>query len=173
MKNKGLAIAAVIGIAVCYILVFNFINTAPEKALPAVNTAYYEAEYIEAGGNVEPQTEYTETAYENITESYTETAYESTTESYTETAYENVTESHTETAYDNTSESYTETVSGLINLNTATAEELITLDGIGEIIAERIIEYRETYGFRSVEELMNIKGIGDAKYAKIVSQVTV
>ncbi|MDR0987159.1 MAG: helix-hairpin-helix domain-containing protein [Ruminococcus sp.] len=149
MKNKGLAIAAVIGIAACYILVFNFINTTSAKTLPAVNTAYYGEEFIEAGGNVETQTENTEIAYETATEPHTETEYETTTESHTETASE------------------------LINLNTATLEELITLDGIGEVIAERIIEYRETYGFKSVEELKNVKGIGDVKYAKIVSYVTV
>jgi competence protein ComEA len=54
-----------------------------------------------------------------------------------------------------------------INLNTATKEELITLDGVGEVLAGRIIEYRETFGFRSVEDLKNVDGIGDVMYERL------
>jgi competence ComEA-like helix-hairpin-helix protein len=173
MKNKGLAIAAVIGVAAAYILVFNAVLSVPKADLPSVNTVFYGNEYIAAGENNGVQTVYTGNAYEGTAEAYTETAYDGTAEAYTETAYDVATEIYTETVYDEATETYTETVSGLINLNTATLDELITLDGVGEVIAKRIIEYRETYGFRSVEELKNIKGIGDVKYAKIVSRVTV
>ena len=48
-----------------------------------------------------------------------------------------------------------------VNVNTATVEELIGVEGIGPTLAERIVEYREEHGpFQSVEELDNVKGIG-------------
>ncbi len=54
-----------------------------------------------------------------------------------------------------------------INLNTATAAELMTIPGIGEGYAARILEYREKNGpFREVDELMNIKGIGEKRFKK-------
>lgn len=52
----------------------------------------------------------------------------------------------------------------LISINSATLQELITLPGIGETTANRIIEYRSLNLFKSIEELKNVKGIGDAKY---------
>ena len=56
----------------------------------------------------------------------------------------------------------------LININTATAEELMTIDGIGEATAAKIIEYREkNNGFISIDELLNVSGIGVAKLEKI------
>ena len=60
-----------------------------------------------------------------------------------------------------------------VNINTATSAELQTLDGIGPAYAERIIEYREENGgFDSIEELINIKGIGEKRLANIRSLVT-
>ena len=61
-----------------------------------------------------------------------------------------------------------------VNINTAGAAELDELDGIGPALAERIIEYRELNGgFSSVEELINVSGIGAVTYEKIRDDITV
>ena len=56
---------------------------------------------------------------------------------------------------------------GKVNLNTATAEELMTLSGIGEAKAEAILRYREEHGgFQKVEELMEVEGIKEGVFDK-------
>lgn len=61
-----------------------------------------------------------------------------------------------------------------IDLNTATLEELCTLPGIGEVLAGRILDYREAAGgFLQPEELMNVSGIGEKTYEKLKDLVTV
>jgi competence protein ComEA len=61
-----------------------------------------------------------------------------------------------------------------INLNSATEADLETLPGIGPALAQRIIAYRTQHGsFRSVDELRNVSGIGDAKFAEVKDLVTV
>lgn len=62
---------------------------------------------------------------------------------------------------------------GLININTAGIKELKQLNGVGDVIAERIIEYAKTIGFKSIDEIKNVKGIGDKKYEKIKDKITV
>ncbi len=60
-----------------------------------------------------------------------------------------------------------------ININTATKEELLLLNGIGEAKAEAIIEYRTKNGnFTNVEDIKNVSGIGDAAFEKIKDQIT-
>ena len=61
----------------------------------------------------------------------------------------------------------------IININTATAQQLQTLPGIGPTIAERIVSYREENGvFESVGELFNVPGIGEKKLEEIWDYVT-
>ncbi len=55
-----------------------------------------------------------------------------------------------------------------VNLNTATLEQLQTLPGIGPAMAKRVIEYRAKVGkFNKIEELINVKGIGEKRFQKI------
>ena len=55
-----------------------------------------------------------------------------------------------------------------INLNTATIDQLASLPGVGPKTAERILEYRtKNGGFKKIEELMNVKGIGEKSFLKI------
>lgn len=62
---------------------------------------------------------------------------------------------------------------GKININSASKEELKTLSGIGDVIAERIIEHRSNSSFKSKEDIMSVKGIGNAIYEKLENQITV
>jgi competence protein ComEA len=62
----------------------------------------------------------------------------------------------------------------LVNLNTATVAELQTLPGIGAVLAQRIIDHRTKHGqFRSVDDLRQVEGIGEAKFAQLKDRVTV
>ena len=61
-----------------------------------------------------------------------------------------------------------------ININTANAEQLATLPGIGTVKAEAIIKYRKDNGrFKSINELKDVKGIGDKMIEKISPEVTI
>lgn len=64
--------------------------------------------------------------------------------------------------------------SAKINLNTASAEQLTALPGVGPKLAARIVEHRQKEGgFRSVSELMNVKGVGEKNLAKIQGYLSV
>ncbi|MCL1823906.1 MAG: ComEA family DNA-binding protein [Oscillospiraceae bacterium] len=62
----------------------------------------------------------------------------------------------------------------IININTASLDELTSLTGIGEVIGQRIIDYRENSGaFRSKEEIMEVSGIGEKVFEGIKNRITV
>jgi len=61
-----------------------------------------------------------------------------------------------------------------VNINTADVEELATLPGIGSTKAEAIVQYRKTIGnFKKIEDLTEVKGIGDKMVDKIKPEVTI
>ena len=65
-------------------------------------------------------------------------------------------------------------VTGTVNINTASAAELEALPGIGAKTAARIVEYRQKNGpFKKIEELMNVRGVGEKNFLKLKSQITV
>lgn len=62
----------------------------------------------------------------------------------------------------------------VVNINTASVEQLDSLPGIGAKMAARIVEYRQKNGpFKKVEDLMNVKGIGEKAFLKMKPQLTV
>lgn len=61
----------------------------------------------------------------------------------------------------------------MININTASKEELIKLKGLGEVNALKIIEYRQKNKFNKIEDIKNVPGIGEALFAKIKENITV
>lgn len=101
-------------------------------------------------------------------------------EDVTQTTAQSVLQGSTEPRADTGSVSTTadtepkQTASYPININTATVEELCLIDGMGEARASAIIEYREYLGgYESVEQIMNISGIGESLYAKLSPYLTV
>ena len=83
-------------------------------------------------------------------------------------------ETENSTVKEQVKELVSENKSGKININTANSEELQSLKGIGPSTASSIIAYREEYGgFSSIEEIMNVKRIGEKTFAKIKDRISV
>ena len=66
-----------------------------------------------------------------------------------------------------------EDTSGKININTCTKEALISLPGIGEVTASKIIEYRESTPFKNIEDIKSVSGIGEKKFQAIKELIIV
>ena len=66
------------------------------------------------------------------------------------------------------------TAAGKININTASAEELMNLPGIGEVYAKRIVEYRTTNGaFKTISDITKVDGIGKKRFEAIMDLISV
>lgn len=61
----------------------------------------------------------------------------------------------------------------LININTASKSDLIKLEGIGDTLADNIISYRKNNKFKSIEDILNVDGIGQAKFDKIKEYICI
>lgn len=80
----------------------------------------------------------------------------------------------TETGTSNGSPSGQASSQGKVNINTASAEELMTLDGVGEATADKIIAYRQENGpFARIEEIKEVSGIGEKKFEAMKDAITV
>ncbi len=104
--------------------------------------------------------------------------YDKTSESVsTKAQYSDSSESKSESAKESNNTENSSVSSAIrypINLNTATVDELMCIDGIGEKRASDIIAYRQAVGeYKSVDEIKNIKGIGDSLYHKVAPYLTV
>lgn len=62
----------------------------------------------------------------------------------------------------------------VVNINTASVQELETLNGVGPATAARIVEYRQANGgFKNADELVQVRGIGEKKYEKMKQQISI
>lgn len=173
--NKSGIIYLIVAVAVVIftaVFVFVPVESAPEDeiTLTVMNTTY-----ITTG------TVSTATSTQKSTTTKTTTSYVTTTSEITTTFYETeISSTSTNTEPVTTS---TELVPAItepvieeifIDINTADVEELTKLYGIGEVTAQEIINYREQNGgFSNIEEIMNVSGIGEAKFAGIQNYIYV
>ncbi len=80
----------------------------------------------------------------------------------------------TESASSGSTSSGSTNPQGVVNINTASLAELDTLPGIGPATAQKIIDYRQANGsFSSIEDIINVSGIGEAKFEKIKNMITI
>ena len=133
-------------------------------------------EQSEAADAMEKETEAMEKeteAMEKETDAM-ENEIESAAENSSHAIQDSEDETENTTVKEQVKELVSEKKSGKININTANSEELQSLKGIGPSTASSIIAYREEYGgFSSIEEIMNVKRIGEKTFAKIKDRISV
>ena len=157
-KHKANGIFTLIMLAVVAVIFFALGFSVSSLIGPA-HSLTTQIEYV-------PRTTNTTTVTGTTTSSVPKTTVDKTTLSSTTTVRQDVSKSTTSAALSTTDTTVTSvTMDGRIPLNSATKEQLITIKGIGETYAQRIIDYREQIGgFTSLEQLMDIKGIGEGRY---------
>ena len=79
----------------------------------------------------------------------------------------------TDEEFDEIKEKPSSSTSDKININSATKSELMTLNGIGDATATKIINYRKTNTFKDIEDIMNVPGIGESKFNNIKDDICV
>lgn len=164
MKKSILKAAAAVLSALAFIAVISFYDSE-KLAEPVIG-------YSEAVTQIPLDSMWEET--EASTEEVTVTAG-SISESYANEEYtsENVTEEQLTETFGSSETSTDSEQDALININTATVDELKQLNGIGDVIAARIVEYAQNIGFNTIEDIKNVKGIGDKKFDNIKDKITV
>lgn len=185
MKKRGNAadvLYNVLRISLIGLIVFNIVSAYVDNADPATVVLYADDVFSK------PQTTASEPPEESvISEPESEADKQETAvgDTQAEEPVESVSEPAVISAVVQSEQNYAQAEStdgnisgepdgGLININTASAERLTSLNGIGEVKAAAIVEYRRTHGgFSSVDELLNVKGIGEKTLEKIRSRVTV
>ena len=85
----------------------------------------------------------------------------------------NILDENDETEYDNLFDEVDTKSDGKVNINTASKSELMSINGIGEQTANKIIEYRSTTKFNEIEDIMNVNGIGSSKFENIKNYICV
>lgn len=155
-KHKANGIFTLIMLAVVAVVFFALGFTVSSLIGPA-HTLTTEIEYV-------PRT--TDTSTTTTTTAETTAVTNATSTTTTTTERQDVSETTTTTVAASTSApTLAAVINGKIPINTATKEQLMTVKGIGETYAQRIIDYREQIGgFTSLEQLMDIKGIGEGRY---------
>ena len=170
----GLCLAVAVSI-IKYIIDTSSRDYIVISALPRTTTSAGTAEYTPAVESTAP----TETtAKESGAEEPVEIPVTEIGSSVSEVTYkaespQEVYTSHITTVSSAASEKQSDSP-GLVNINTASAQQLMELSGIGEVRADAIVRYREENGvFGSIDEILNVKGIGEKTFEKIRSQITV
>ena len=176
-----------VGIATYPIIdsMYNGRNTTSTEVLEKSNKSMLEQKiYVTISGEVENPGMYEMTTESRINDviqkagGFTENAYTEninlaqklTDGQYINIVSKNYAESNDNTEHNNTPSKFY----GIININTATVEELCQLPGIGEVTAKAIIEYRELAGeYECIEDIQNVKGIGPKKFNAIKYNITV